>query len=166
MKTPLRIAAVLFACLTLGLAVAQNGTDPIAIDLEVYVVSQVTRDDGTREERFTEATEARPGQVVEYRLIVENVSDETLPAGIVVVTGPVPEGTEFVPSSATPSSDALLTEYSADGGDNYYETNVFVGRVEDRTIAQPTDYDAVRWTVLEPMEPGDTYTLVYRVTVR
>lgn len=166
MKRPLRIAFAVLVCLALGLAAAQNGTDPIAIDLEVYVVSQVTRDDGTREERFTEATEARPGQVVEYRLIVENVSDETLPAGIVVVTGPVPEGTEFVPSSATPSSEALLTEFSADGGENYYETNVFVGRVEDRTIAQPTEYDAVRWTVLEPMEPGDTFTLVYRVTVR
>ena len=174
---PAVLAFLVAAWALLALAVAQDGepapadpppapANPVAIDLEVYVVSQVTRDDGTREERFTEATEARPGQVVEYRLIVRNVSDETLPAGIVVVTGPVPEGTQFVAFSATPSDEGLLTEFSADRGTTFYETNVFVGQGEQRRIAEPTSYDAVRWTLLEEFEPGQERTLVYRVTVR
>ena len=141
-------------------------TNPVAIELQVYVVSQVTRDDGTREERFTEATEARPGQVVEYRLVVRNGGDETLPAGIVVVTGPVPEGTQFVAFSATPSDEGLLTEFSADRGTTFYESNVFVGQGDQRRIADPESYDAVRWTLLEEFEPAQELTLVYRVTVR
>ena len=172
---PAALALFVAAWSLFATAVAQVGdpvpaqpvpVNPVAIELEVYVVSQVTRDDGTREERFTEATEARPGQVVEYRLIVRNVGDETLPAGIVVVTGPVPEGTQFVAFSATPSDDGLLTEFSADRGTTFYETNVFVGQGEQRRIAEPTSYDAVRWTLLEEFEPAQELTLVYRVTVR
>jgi uncharacterized repeat protein (TIGR01451 family) len=140
--------------------------DPVSIRLEIYVVSHVTRDDGTREERFAEATEARPGQTVEYRLLVTNVSEETLPAGIVVVTGPVPEGTQFVPNSATPTSDDVLTEYSADGGRTYAEPPVIVGTGENRSVADPTTYDAIRWTVLVDLEPDQEIPLVYRVVVR
>ena len=172
---PAALALLVAAWSLLTMAVAQDGdpapadvapVNPVAIELQVYVVSQVTRDDGTREERFTEATEARPGQVVEYRLVVRNVSDETLPAGIVVVTGPVPEGTQFVAFSATPSDEGLLTEFSADRGTTFYETNVFVGQGDQRRIAEPTSYDAVRWTLLEEFEPAQQRTLVYRVTVR
>jgi uncharacterized repeat protein (TIGR01451 family) len=140
--------------------------DPVSIRLEIYVVSQITRDDGTREERFAEATEARPGQTVEYRLMVTNVSEETLPAGIVVVTGPVPEGTQFVPNSATPSSEELLTEYSADRGRTFSEPPVIVGGDDGRSVADPISYDTVRWTVLFDMEPGQEIPLVYRVIVR
>ncbi|CAN5689891.1 hypothetical protein BH23DEI1_BH23DEI1_18970 [soil metagenome] len=173
-------SAVVAAVLLAGNAVAQPDaptpaappasapapTTPVSIELEIYVVSLITRDDGTREERFAQASEARPGQTVEYRLIVSNVSDETLPAGIVVVTGPVPEGTEFVPHSATPSSDELLTEYSGDGGRTFSLPPVFVGREEDRTVVDPVEYDGVRWTVLIDLEPDQVIPLVYRVIVR
>lgn len=166
-RVPVALRTALVALWALSaVATAQDATNPVAVDLEVYVVSQVTRDDGTREERFTAATEARPGQVVEYRLIVRNVGEETLPAGIVVVTGPVPEGTQFVPFSATPSDEGLLTEHSADRGTTFAEGNVFVGEGDQRRIADPTQYDAVRWTLLEPFEPGQQRVLVYRVTVR
>jgi uncharacterized repeat protein (TIGR01451 family) len=152
--------------LLLAGSVSAQATNPVQVEMEIYVVSQVTRDDGTREDRFTRATEARPGQTVEYRLIVRNVSEETLPPGIVVITAPVPEGTQFVPNSATPSTEVLLTEFSADGGATFAESNVFVGLGDRRSIADPTAYTTVRWTLLEEMEPAAELTLVYRVTVR
>lgn len=163
---PLSILCLaLSLCLMTSTAVAQDA-GPVSIEVEIYLVNQVTRDDGSREERLTPTTEARPGQTIEYRLIARNVGDETLPASIVVVTGPVPSGTQFVPNSATPSTDALLTEYSADGGQNYFETNVFIGEGAQRTIAEPTAYTTVRWTLLDDMEPDDELVLVYRVIVR
>lgn len=145
---------------------APGAANPIDIRLEIYVVSLVTRDDGTREERFAQTTEARPGQTVEYRLFVANVSEQTLPAGIVTVLGPVPEGTEYVPNSATASSDDLLTEFSADRGRTFSEPPIIVGTGENRTVADPTDYDTVRWTVLVDLEPEAEVPLVYRVIVR
>lgn len=160
------IAPVVSLLLAASSVASAQGVDPIQTVLETYIVSQVTRDDGTREDRFTAATQARPGQVVEYRVIVRNVSDETLPPGIVVITLPVPDGTQFVPHSATPSHDGLLTEYSADGGVLFDENNVIIGLGDQRTIAEPTAYTHVRWTVLAEMEPQDEVVLVYRVTIR
>lgn len=157
--------AVSLLLLVSSVASAQ-AVDPIQTALETYIVSQVTRDDGTREDRFTPATQARPGQVVEYRILVRNVSEETLPPGIVVITLPIPEGTQYVPHSATPSNDDLLTEYSADGGAVFDETNVIIGLGDQRTIADPTAYTHVRWTVLADMEPQAEVVLVYRVTIR
>ena len=108
----------LFLLAGAALAQAQTGgagANPVSYRLESYVVSQVTADDGSQQETFTEATSARPGQVVEYRLFVQNVGDTTLPPGTVVVTGPVPTGTSYVDGSATPTSDQVLTEFTADG---------------------------------------------------
>jgi uncharacterized repeat protein (TIGR01451 family) len=139
--------------------------DPIVIDVEIYIVSLVTLDDGTREERFREATEARPGQTVEYRLVVRNVSEETLPPGIVVVTSPVPEGTEYIDESAT-EADGLLTEFSADRGRTFSQPPVIVGSGENRTQAAPSSYDTIRWTVEFDLEPGQEVELSYRVVIR
>jgi uncharacterized repeat protein (TIGR01451 family) len=165
MRRPWTVPALTLLLLVSTVAFAQ-ASDPLETVLETYIVSQVTRDDGTREDRYSPATQARPGQVVEYRIIVTNVSEETLPPGIVVISVPILEGTQFVPSTATPSSDELLTEFSADDGMTFAENNVFIGLGDDRTIADPTAYTTVRWTVLVDMEPEDELTLVYRVTIR
>jgi uncharacterized repeat protein (TIGR01451 family) len=172
--TPRRIPAPLIALLAAfalwpaasAQGVTTSNDNPVNVRVEIYVVSQVTKDDGTKEERFTEATTARPGQVVEYRLFAKNVSDTTLPAGIVQITGPIPDGMAFIADSATPSSERVLTEYSADGGRNYSKPPVLVGTAANRSVAVPADYTGVRWTLLVPLEPGAEEPFFYRVTVK
>lgn len=141
-----------------GIALAQD--NPVSVRLEIFVVSVV---DG--EERYTTATTARPGQVVEYRLFASNIGDTTLPPGTVVLTGPIPDGTAYIGNSATPSSDRVLTEYSADGGRTFDENLVFVGANDNRRLAEPEQYTAVRWTLLVDMEPGTEEVFFYRVKV-
>lgn len=153
------IVALLFASPVL----AQE--NPISVRVEIYIVSMVTRDDGAREERFEPATQARPGQIIEYRLVVRNISRITQPAGVVQLFGPVPAGTTFVPFSATQSGETRLTEFSADGGETFAEANVFIEVDGDRAIADPTEYTTVRWTLLEELEPDVERVLRYRVTV-
>lgn len=139
---------------------------PVEVRYEIYVVSEVTDDDGETQERFTEATSARPGQTVEYRVFATNTGDTTLPEGLVTVVGPVPDGTEFVEDSATPSSERILTEYSADGGESFDEPPVLVGPEGDREAVDPAEYDAVRWTLLVPMQPEQEEAFFYRVIIR
>ncbi len=158
------VALLSAATVLTGAAFAQD--DPLAYRLEIFVVSHVTRDDGTREERYTESTEARPGQMVEYRIFVTNVSDTTLPAGLVQVRLPIPEGTEYVPNSATASSDRLLTEFSADRGRTFSEPPVLIGNGDSRRVAEPTSYEEIRWTFFVELEPGQEEALAYRVIVR
>lgn len=159
------------AALLPGAALAQDGAtddNPVSVRLEIYVVSEVPVSGGGTEERYTEATTARPGQVVEYRLFATNEGDTTLPAGTVVLLGPVPDGTSFVPNSATPSSERVLTEFSASrppADDTFGEPPILVGEGDERSAAEPEAYTAVRWTLLEPMPPGQEEAFFYRVTV-
>ena len=79
----------------------------------------------------------------------------TLPVGSVKVTGPIPDTTQYVPDSATPSSDEYLLEGSSDA-QNFAEP--------DANDTQ-TNYSILRWTLLSDMEPESAVELTYRVTV-
>lgn len=156
-----RLAALLPLLMLAILAPAQEAADsPVEVKIEIFLVSEVQG-----QEQFKRATTARPGQVVEYRITATNRSDETLPGGTVEILGPIPDGTTFVPNSATPSTDRILTEFSADGGNNFSKEPVLIGNETDRRVADPDSYDVVRWTLLVPMEPGQEEAFFYRVTV-
>lgn len=144
---------------------AQND-NPVSVRLESYIVSEVTGEDGNRQERFTAASAARPGQVVEYRLFVTNNDETTLPSGTVVILGPIPETTRYVDNSATPSSERVLTEFSADGGQSFSEAPL-LQTLEDGSeeVIDPSAYTTVRWTVLQPLEPAMELSFFYRVVV-
>lgn len=138
----------------LGGVLAQD--NPVSVRIEAYIVSQVTADDGSATERFSESTTARPGQIVEYRVFATNNDATTLPPESVSVLGPVPDSSTYVDGSATPTSERVRTEFSLDG-ETYSET--------PETTEGPTAYRAVRWTLLVPMEPGQEEGFVYRVTI-
>lgn len=103
------------------------------------------------------ATTAEIGAVVEYRVFAENTSATTLPAGRVQIVGPIHEGMQLVPGSPTPSSRRVLREYTIDG-------STFSGD-ENRTATEWANIRAIRWTLLEPMEPGAIEVFVYRIVV-
>lgn len=150
------LLAVLFSTLLLfGAAFAQDD-NPIEVRIEAYIVSQVTAEDGSVTERFSESSTARPGQVVEYRVFATNTDETTLPEESVSVNGPVPEGSTYVDGSATPSSAEVRTEYSLDG-ETFSEN--------PETTEGESAYRAVRWTLLTPLEPGQEEEFVYRVTI-
>ena len=138
-----------------GVASAQSD-DPVSVTIGAFIVSQVSADDGSTTERFTEASTARPGQIVEYRVTATNNDETTLPAETVKINGPVPEASTYVDGSATPSSGEVLTEFSVDG-------EAFSEAPE--TTEGPSAYRAVRWTILTPLEPGQEDSFVYRVTI-
>jgi uncharacterized repeat protein (TIGR01451 family) len=149
----------------LSVILAQNN-NPVSVRLEIFVVSQVTQEDGSVKETFKPSQTARPGQTVEYRLFAKNEDETNLPAGTVVITGPIPDGTTFVPNSATPNSDNLLTEYSADG-ENFQNSDspLMVEKDGKKEIVDPTLYKAVRWTLLTELQPQQEVEFVYRITV-
>lgn len=149
-------------------SVAQD--NPVEVTLEGYLVNVITKEDGTQEEEFVEATEARPGQVVEYRVIVTNVSNETLPASNAMITGPIPATTAYIADTATATSSEAMLEFSADGGATFAEKPL-IEKENDQgekelVEALPEEYTAARWAILVPLEPQQTLTFTYRVTVK
>ena len=145
--------------------------ESVTVVLEAYLVTTVTNEDGEVEEVFTEATEAKPGQTVEYRVVVGNDSDDTLPAGTVVVTGPVPGTTFYLTDTAAQEPDSFKTEFSADGGESFSELPVMItvtneDGVEEEVAADPASFSAVRWTLLDALAPESAHTFTYRVEVK
>lgn len=162
-----RLVGILLGFALLSVALAQG--QPLEVTLDGYLVQLVTQDDGTQVEEFTQATQARPGQVVEYRVTVTNISNETLPASNAFVTGPVPDTTTYLADSATLSNSEVELEFSADGGQTFAEKPVLEKTNEqgekEMVEASPEEYTAARWAILMPIEPHHTLTLKYRVTV-
>jgi uncharacterized repeat protein (TIGR01451 family) len=172
------IAATLLAAWALtGAVVAQ--ADGIVFDVEIVRVDLVRGEDGDIEERFVPVEEAIPGEVIEYRVTARNQGDVIYRPGTVVVTLPIGEGLAYLEGSATPSSERVVTEFSADGGVSYAEPPVLVavasesdgadgadGSDAESRVAEPAEYDHIRWTFSVPFEPGQEELLVYRVEVR
>ncbi len=139
--------------------------DPVVVRWESYIVNVITLEDGTRQERFVQATTARPGQVVEYRFFVTNRGATTLPAGLVLITIPIPQGTSYLDLSATPTSERLLTEFTIDGN-TFMEAPVLVTAADGtRRVATPKEYTAIRWTLLFALEPGQEEVLFFRAAI-
>jgi len=167
-------AALLAAWVLTGVGLAQ--ADAITFDVEIVRVDLVRGEDGDVVERFVPVQEAIPGEVIEYRVTAINEGDVIYRPGTVVVTLPIGEGLAYLEGSATPSSDRVVTEFSADGGVTYAEPPVLVASSGDEAsegegaepatrVADPAQYDHIRWTFSVPFEPGQGETLVYRVEV-
>lgn len=140
-----RLSAVVFALAALawwGAAVAQ--ADGIVFDVEILRVDLVRGEEGETVERFVPVEEAVPGEVIEYRVTAVNEGDIIYRPGTVVVTLPIGQGLAYVEDSATPSSDRVVTEFSADGGASYSEPPVLI---PDTEPAEPEPDDT---------DPGDT----------
>lgn len=175
----LRLATLCIVAAVMGVALAQGSSSqsgssgkgqcttspPVETCVEIYVVNQTGQSGSGANEKLVKATTAFPGQTVEYRFFVKNIGQTTLPAGIVVLPVPVPKGMQYVPNSATPSSDKVLTEFSADGGTTYSKPPVLVGSGSSRKVAEPTSYTDVRWTVLQSLDPGQDLPFFFRVKV-
>jgi uncharacterized repeat protein (TIGR01451 family) len=160
-----------FALVCLLLASWSMAQDnPVEVTLEGYLVNVITKEDGTQEEEFVPATEARPGQVVEYRVLVTNISSETLPASNALITGPIPATTAYIADTATPTTAEATLEFSADGGQTFAEKPLIERTNEqgekEMVEALPEEYTAARWAILIPLDPQQTLTFKYRVTVQ
>lgn len=162
------VFVLIFSFLFYGLA--QSASDPLEVNLEAFIVTTVTNDDGSQEEVFTQADQAKPEQIVEYRVLVTNQGETSLAAGNAVITGPVPAGTQFLRDTATQTEAAVLT-FSADGGQTFSAPPVMITITnedgeEEQVEATPEQYTAARWSIINALQPSEVLTFVYRVVVK
>ncbi len=157
-------AAVLAGALGLSLGSAIAQEEPLQSQMDVYVIET----DRNGEELARPAREVEPGQVLEYRITYRNVSSKPLKK--LVVTGPVPAATEFVPGSPRTRVAAEL-QASIDQGKSYATPPLYrwVMTPEGRRVREevpPQEYTHVRWQA-QGMFPGfGVQEYRYRVRVK
>lgn len=144
-----------------GLAFAKG---PVTGEIQAFIVS-VTADG---EEVVTEAREAEPGHVMEFRIVFTNSGEEDV-RGIQVVD-PIPNNTRFIPDSHQSDVPAAF-EVSIDGGESFEVEPVV--RIETQSdgsqkevVVPPEQYTHIRWLAEEELESnGGKHEYTYRVTV-
>lgn len=132
---------------------------------EVQAV-KVVRQDGS--EVFLPADEARPQDVVEYRLTYANTGATALRG--VTVTDPVPTGTEYIVNTAT-RPEAGAVEFSIDAGRSYQTWPIRIKKMnaqgnEVEVEATPDLVTHIRWTIAGDLEPQSSKTFIYRAIVK
>jgi len=137
------------------------------VELSIDAQKEVTvTENGEDVVKRVPAAEAAPGETVIFTITYANTGDEA--ATNVVVSDPVPEGTAYVPGSATEIGQ--LT-FSVDGGESFkkpslltYEVTAEDGTIEKRA-ASPEEYTHVRWQIPE-IPAGEQGQVSFRVEVQ
>lgn len=128
------MASALVIGLTSTLAQAEPAAQPIKIDLKAY---KIATQNG--KESATEAKQARPGDVVEYRAAYANVSKNTVRN--LAATLPIPADMEFT-GTAVPAG----AEGSIDG--RTFAAMPLKRTVGDKVVEVPlSEYRALRWKI-------------------
>lgn len=105
-------------------------------------------------------TDARPGDVLRYRLVFQNTAGRPIQG--VALANPLAAGMKYVGGSSLASRDDMRVEYSIDGGQTYAAQPMEEVVQEDgtrvRRPAPPEKYTHVRWTVGGWLSPEATVT--------
>ena len=126
--------------------------------LEITMANRTAEAEAARGARRPTA-EARPGDVLHYRLLFTNTSPRTVQG--IKIANPLPAGIRFVAGTARATREDARLEYSADGGRTFSAQPMEEAEVEGRRVQRPVPaerYTHVRWTVEGRVAPGATVT--------
>jgi uncharacterized repeat protein (TIGR01451 family) len=165
MSWNVRIPTLLALALAVAPAAADEGP---ALRVGMQVEREVSRPTPSGDvEVTTEAVESvKRGDVLVYTLQIANPSQA--PALEARVDDPIPAGTVLIPESA--SGPGTRVSFSVDGGKTfapYPVTRTVVGDdgiPRERQVA-PEEYTHVRWTLTEPLDPGQVRSALFKVRV-
>lgn len=156
--------AVMLSLGTAGIA----GAEALKAEVSYMIVEIDDEGAATAVERDT----VRPGEIIEYRIRHENLSDGAI--GGLTVTGPIPAGTRFVPEEMQSSIDAAF-EVQAEmdpelDGLEWSALPAFrtvIAEDGTRTTEPLPDEEvvSVRWRLASELEGGAAALNTYRVRV-
>lgn len=149
-------ALAALAALAAGPVMAQE--EALSSELTAYKVII----DPAGEEIFEPTETALPGDLIEYRIAYENLTEEAL-SGLEVRI-PVPVSTDYIAGSAQASIPALF-EASIDSGAAYSAEPVIKIVNGEEVEAEPEEYTNLRWTPAQALGAGEEFTFSYRVAV-
>lgn len=140
-------------------ALALKGT--IEVKSEVMKETVVTAADGSKSTRLVPAPHAAPGQEVVFVTTVRNVG--TQPAEHLVIDNPVPAELIYK-SSGGDTADTLV---SADGKTfEHLERLQLKGADGASRSADAGDVRFLRWTLNQPIKPGESTRVTFRAAVK
>ncbi|NNE44095.1 MAG: DUF11 domain-containing protein [Gemmatimonadetes bacterium] len=160
MRNVARATIALTLCLMLATAAAAEVEILVKAEKEIELISP----EGVAVTERVEADRVIPGDEVIYTIAYTNRSEE--PAENVRITNPIPEHLIFTQVDESGSAKTAVT-YSVDGVHYDAPENLtIVDALGNARRAEATDFTHVRWTILEPLSPGEAGTVGFRAELQ
>ena len=151
-------------CLIAAVATSATAAAQVVLKNSVQKVETFVNEAGEPERRLVDADSVVPGDELRYTITFMNDRGETVDAGSVVITNPIPDETEYLDGTAFGSGTDIV--FSVDG-DNFAAPealNVLQGEIEAPASAK--DYQSIRWAFKPALEPGETGNVSFSVRLK
>lgn len=157
---------VFMSALVVGLITSLAAVAGGPVTGTIEAVKVVVNEQG--KEVYLPADEARPQDVIEYRLTYANNGGAAVRN--MSITDPVPTGVQYVGQTAK-NPEAGAVQFSVDAGRTFHAWPVKVKKVgadgRERWIdATPDMITHIRWTLSGDLQPASAVTLSYRAEVK
>jgi uncharacterized repeat protein (TIGR01451 family) len=161
--------ATRFACVLIGLLLVPAAVlAKPQIDLSISAQKEIVIvENGKEMVKRVPADAVSPGETIYYTIHYANTG--SAPATDLLVHDPIPEGTAFIPGSA--SERGAEVTFSIDGGKTFkkpslltYEVRRDDGKTE-KLVATPETYTHIRWKI-KKIAAGERGALAFQVMVK
>ena len=162
-----RCSGLALAIVFLGLSAILAASPQLRIEMQVEREVLEENSSGERTVRREPVEAAEAGDVLVYTLRIAN--EGPAPALKAKVLDPIPRGTVLIAGSA--SGDGTRITYSIDGAESFatYPITRTAVRDDGTRTEVPVgmdEYTHVRWTLMEPLAPGQTRIAQFKVRVQ
>jgi uncharacterized repeat protein (TIGR01451 family) len=140
------------SAVTLGAVLAATAAAEVTLETSVEKWESYETASGSVQRRLTDAELVVPGDELRYTITFVNQGPEPVDAGSIVITNPLPEGTEYLPGTAT-GPDTLIS-FSADGEKFAPDA------------AAAAEVRAIRWSFQPALAPGDSSSVAFEVRLQ
>ncbi len=137
----------------------------VELSTSVQKVVPVLDDSGQVVRRLETVESVVPEDVLHYTITFTNAGAETVDAGSIVITNPLPAETVYLDGSAFGSGTDIT--FSVDGGKTFAEPGALkVDRDGESVPAQAADYTTIRWVFKPALDPGQTGDVTFDVRLK
>ena len=152
---------LVIVCAAFGLTAGADVTLENRVQKLEHFVDEV----GARQVRLAEAEKVIPGDELRYTIVFSNRGAQTVDAGSVVITNPLPASTEYIDGTAFGAGTEIT--FSVDDGTTFANSaDLTVVRDGREAPASSADYTAIRWTFAPALEPGATSHVWFNVRLK
>jgi len=155
--------AVAAICLIAG-AGALAAAAKVTLGNSVQKVETFIDAAGEPQRRMIDAGSVLPGDELCYTITFVNDGGESVDAGSVVITNPIPDGTEYLEGTASGSGTDIV--FSLDG-ENFAAPDALTVLRDGMEVPAPaSDYRSIRWVFRPALEPGDMGSVSFNVRMK
>ena len=145
--------AIIIALILCVITVYAAGDKVLKTELKAFKVTSKEK-----KETFTSCEKVKPGDIIEYRLIITNISKKQITK--VSPKIPVPAETIYINNSAKPNH-----AFATIDGSKYIEITAVTDPQNKAKKIDPTKFKIIKWEI-DQMDPNESATLKIRVKVQ